>query len=125
MRILMTTDTVGGVWTYAIDLAKSLQRAGVEIDLATMGAKLSPQQWRDANALPNVTIHESEFKLEWMDDPWRDVAAAGKWLLVLEEQFRPDLIHLNGYAHGALPFAAPSVVVAHSCVCSWWRAVKN
>src|SRR5204863_5977395 len=36
-----------------------------------------------------------------------------------------DIVHLNGYAHAALPFAAPTVVVAHSCVLSWWRAVHE
>jgi glycogen(starch) synthase len=32
-------------------------------------------------------------------------------------------VHLNGFAHAALPFDAPVVVVGHSDVCSWWRAV--
>lgn len=34
MRILMTADTVGGVWTYALVLADALQRYDVEIALA-------------------------------------------------------------------------------------------
>ena len=34
-------------------------------------------------------------------------------------------MHLNGYAHAVLPFDAPVVVVAHSCVCSWYRAVRG
>jgi hypothetical protein len=29
MRILMTTDTVGGVFTYALDLCRVLERFGV------------------------------------------------------------------------------------------------
>jgi glycosyltransferase involved in cell wall biosynthesis len=33
------------------------------------------------------------------------------------------VVHLNGYCHAALPWRAPPVVVAHSCVLSWWRAV--
>jgi glycosyltransferase involved in cell wall biosynthesis len=35
------------------------------------------------------------------------------------------VIHLNGYVHGALPWQAPALIVAHSCVCSWWQAVKG
>jgi glycogen synthase len=31
---------------------------------------------------------------------------------------------LNGYAHATLPWSAPVVVVAHSCVGTWWRAVR-
>jgi glycosyltransferase involved in cell wall biosynthesis len=32
-------------------------------------------------------------------------------------------VHLNGYAHGALPWRAPVIVVGHSCVSSWSEAV--
>jgi glycogen synthase len=36
----------------------------------------------------------------------------------------PDVVHLNGYVHAALPWKAPVLVAAHSCVLSWWKAVK-
>jgi glycogen synthase len=119
----MTADTVGGVWSYATELAKAL--ANVEIALATMGAALRPDQRAEAARLDNVELYESTYRLEWMDDPWEDVARAGEWLLDLEAWVKPDLIHLNGYAHGALPWAAPVLVVGHSCVLSWWEAVKG
>jgi glycosyltransferase involved in cell wall biosynthesis len=125
LKVLMTADTVGGVWTYSLELARALAPRAAHVLLATMGRPLSPQQRREADAVGNLTVHESAFKLEWMDDPWADVAAAGEWLLALERQFGPDVVHLNGYAHAALPFAAPKLVVAHSCVLSWWRAVKE
>jgi glycogen synthase len=72
-----------------------------------------------------VRLHEGYHRLEWMDDPWDDVARAGEWLLSLERQLAPDLIHLNQFAFGALPFAAPTLLVAHSCVVSWWQAVHG
>ena len=34
----------------------------------------------------------------------------------LERRLRPDVVHLNGYTHGALPWRAPVLVVGHSCV---------
>ena len=37
-KVLMTADTVGGVWTYAVELARGLADRGVEVALATMGA---------------------------------------------------------------------------------------
>jgi len=125
MRVLITTDTVGGVWTYAMELCRSMQSASVEFALATMGAPLSDSQRREAEHLGNVEVLESDYKLEWMKDPWEDVKRAGHWLLEVEDRFRPDVVHLNGYAHGALPFRAPIVAVAHSCVLSWWEAVKG
>ncbi len=121
MRVLMTTDTVGGVWDYAVQLARSLAPHGVTVTLAALG-RASPGQRAQA---AGVALVESEFKLEWMDDPWTDVAASGTWLLELEREHRPDVVHLNGYAHGRLPFRAPTVVVGHSCVGSWWQAVHG
>ncbi len=119
----MTADTVGGVWTYALDLARALEPHGVQIALATMGRLPSPAQTAQASAVPSVTLFPSAFALEWMPDPWDDVARAGDWLLSLEAKWRPDLIHLNGYAHGSLPWNAPVLMVGHSCVLSWWQAV--
>lgn len=125
MKVLMTADTVGGIWTYAVQLCRSLERHGVEVALATMGAPLSAPQHAVVRGLRNVTVHESEFRLEWMSEPWDDVAAAGRWLLELDERFRPDVVHLNGYTHGALAWRAPVLVAGHSCVLSWWRAVHG
>jgi glycogen(starch) synthase len=122
MKVLMTADTVGGVWTYAMELARA---AGPDCRfvVATMGALPSHAQWSEVP--PNTKVVASEYKLEWMDDPWDDVERAGEWLLGLEADEEPDVVHLNGYAHGALPFRAPKLVVGHSCVLSWWRAVKG
>ena len=90
-----------------------------------MGAPLTGAQWHEVKCIPNLRVLESTYKLEWMSEPWQDVQAAGEWLLDLERRLRPDIVHLNNYAHGALPFSAPKLVVAHSDVLSWWRAVKG
>lgn len=125
MNLLMTADTVGGVWTYALELARVLEPYDVRIVLATMGVLPSAEQCDELRSAPNVELHASRFKLEWMDDPWEDVRRAGDWLMRLESRVRPDVVHLNGYAHAALPWSAPVVVVGHSCVMSWWEAVKG
>lgn len=124
-HVLMTADTVGGVWTYSLELARGLAREGVRVSLATMGASVSDSQRAEAQEIDGLTIYESTYKLEWMDDPWRDVDHAGEWLLSLERKLRPDVVHLNGYCHGSLPWPAPVVMVAHSCVMSWWEAVRK
>lgn len=125
MKILMAADTVGGVWTYALELAGGVRDFGVEVILATMGPRPTATQRAAAEAVGNVSLVTSEYRLEWMQDPWADVDAAGDWLLALEQRCAPDIIHLNGYAHVALPFVSPTVLVAHSCVFSWWRAVHG
>ncbi|MFN7131626.1 MAG: glycosyltransferase family 4 protein [Myxococcales bacterium] len=125
MKLLMDADTVGGVFTYAVELCRALGARGVEVALATKGASLSRAQRTQLAALDNVQVFESALKLEWMAAPWDDVARASDWLLALEAKLRPNIVHLNDYAHGALPFVAPVVVVGHSCVVSWFQAVKG
>lgn len=124
-RLLMTADTVGGVWTYALELARALQSYHVEVVLATMGAPLHERQRQAVLQIENITLRDSIWKLEWMADPWADVQAAGAWLLDLATTARPDVIHLNGYVHAALPWHAPVLVVGHSCVLSWFTAVQK
>lgn len=125
-RILLTADVLGGVFQYAVELATGLARAGSEVFVATMGGPLLPAQRRTLErAGRSIRIYESRFRLEWMDDPWAEVDAAGHWLLDLAARIDPDIVHLNGYCHAALPWRRPVVVVAHSCVLSWWRAVRR
>ncbi|MEA2693068.1 MAG: glycogen synthase [Acidobacteriota bacterium] len=124
-KVLMTADTVGGVWTYALDLSRALSERGIEVALATMGDPLSEAQRETVERIPRLRLFESTFRLEWMEEPWRDVQKASEWLLRLESRICPDVVHLNGYAHAALPWSAPKLVVAHSCVLSWWAAVKG
>jgi glycogen(starch) synthase len=125
LHVLMTADCVGGVWTHALELAAALGTLGVRVTLASMGARLTEAQRAQAAGIPALSLHESTGRLEWMDDPWDDVAAAGRWLQQLEQALRPDVVHLNQFAFGALRFRAPTLVVAHSCVLSWWRAVRG
>ncbi len=125
MKILMTADAVGGVWTYAVDLARALANGHIDVAIATMGPRPSSAQHAQIDSLSGVALYESDYRLEWMDDPWTDVDRAGEWLLDLESKLHPDVIHLNGYTHAALPWKAPKLVVAHSCVLSWWLTVKG
>ena len=123
MKVLLTTDTVGGVWNFSLSLARALRvQAQVDVHIATMGRKLSPAQSLEIADFP---FYQSEFPLEWMADPWAGVDQAGRWLLALERRIGPDVLHHNTVALGHLPFQAPGVVTIHSCVLSWWEAVKG
>jgi glycosyltransferase involved in cell wall biosynthesis len=120
----MTADAVGGVWRYAMDLGEALVSRGIRVTVATMGPL--PNAWQAAEAeRRGLGVISRAFRLEWMPDSWDDVERAGEWLLTLERLIAPDVVHLNGYCHAALPWRTPPLVVAHSCVLSWWRAVKG
>jgi glycogen synthase len=125
LKVLMTADTVGGVWTYCMELCRSLQKYNVQFHLVTMGEKLSDWQRDEVNSLTNVELYETNYALEWMQNPWIDIEDCSEWLLNLEEQIEPDIVHLNCFAYATLPFKAPVAVVGHSDVYSWYLNVKR
>jgi glycogen(starch) synthase len=123
-RVLMTADAVGGVWRYSVDLASALCRRGIHTTIAVLGPAPSDAQRREA-LRARVPLVDGDFRLEWMPAGLDDFEACAAWLLTLEHALCPDVVHLNGYAHAVLPWQAPVVVVAHSCVRTWWRAVHG
>ncbi len=125
LKILMTSDAVGGVWQYSVDLARGLVQRGAEVLIATMGPRPSKERKQQLLRIPRVALAESYYALEWMPDAWRDVESAGEWLLDLASSFGASVVHLNGYCHGNLPWGKPAVIAAHSCVFSWWSAVHG
>lgn len=125
MRVLMTADTVGGVWQFSLELARALMPYGIEVHLAAMGPPPTRPQRREAAAVANLRLYARDCKLIWMADPWRDVEAAGRWLRALASRVRPALVHLNDLGHGDLDWPAPVVLTVHSCVYSWWQAVHG
>ncbi len=125
-HILMTADGVGGVWDFSLALAHGLAERGTRTTLAVFGAPLLDDQRTAAAAVPDLELAESVEPLEWMPEAWPDaMARSGQWLMDLAARTRPDLVHVNGYAHAALPFGAPVVCAAHSDVRSWFAAVHG
>ncbi|ACI97966.1 glycosyltransferase family 4 protein [Rhodospirillum centenum] len=125
LHVLMTADCLGGVWDHALTLAGQLGRAGARTTLAVLGGPLAPDQRQAAAAVSGLHLEESDWRLEWMPDAGADVARSGDWLLGLEDRLRPNVVHVNGYAHAALPFRAPVLCAGHSCVRSWFAAVRG
>ncbi len=125
MKVLMTTDTVGGVWVYSLELCKALAQYDVQVHLVALGGWPSPAQQVQAEKIPNVTFYKSDFKLEWMKDPWEDVERSRKWINCIYQTVKPDVVHFNNYAHVEEEWAAPALTVFHSCVQTWWQAVKG
>ena len=125
MRTLLVVDTVGGVWTYGLELTRALGERGVEVVLAALGEPLSAEQREEALESPACRVYAYPCALEWMERPWGDVRRSGEWLLGVAAENDVDLVHVNGYAHAALPWRVPVVVGAHSDVLSWHEAVRG
>lgn len=125
-RLLMTADAVGGVWQYATDLARGLAAHGIETVLAVMGPSPSEAQRTAAAKIPGLTLLDTGLPLDWTADSADDVLRAGEAVAALAERHEVDLVHLNTPALAAeASFPVPVVAVAHSCVATWWSAVKG
>jgi glycosyltransferase involved in cell wall biosynthesis len=122
-RLLIMADTVGGVWHYATDLAGALLEHGVEPVLVTMGPRPSVAQ---KAALPDIDLIETELPLDWLAVDSSVVTEAGRELARLADRLRADIVQLNAPALAAgAAFRQPVVAVAHSCVGTWWQAVRG
>ena len=125
MHILITADTLGGVWTYTRELVTGLLRCGERVTLVSFGNIPSAAQARWMDGLENFDYRPTAFKLEWMLDSEADMAASAQYLECVIEETRPDLLHLSQFYYGSLDSDLPRVVVAHSDVVSWWMAVHK
>lgn len=125
MHVLVTADTLGGVWTYARELVTGLARRGVRVTLVSFGEIPGEEQTGWLEGLAGVEFRPTAFRLEWMQDAEDDLAASAEYLASLVREVKPDVLHLSQYYYGALPVDLPKIVVAHSDVVSWWVAVHG
>lgn len=123
MRLLMTADAVGGVWTYALGLARGLRPHGIATTLALLGPAPNATQREAADTVPDLALIETGQELDWLA---RDAATVGEAAAAVADIARAaaDVVQLNSPALAALAsFDAPVVGVAHSCLATWWDAV--
>ena len=123
MKVLMTADAVGGVWTYAASLTSALIAMEADVHLVTIGP--APTLDQRKMLAPSVHVIESDLALEWQDPDATDLEHARNFLIAIERQIRPHVIHLNSYREANFGWQAPVMVVAHSCVNSWGEACQD
>ena len=128
MRILLTTDTVGGVWTFTRELAEGLLSQGIAVALISFGNSPSVTQRAWVSELQDrykdFLYAKSSAPLEWMTNNSLAYSDALPDLLRLADTFQPDLVHANQFCFGRLPLNLPVIVTAHSDVLSWARACE-
>lgn len=123
VKIFMTTDTVGGVWNYSLDLCRALMPYNLEIHLLGLGAFPDENQQKEVKSIPNISFYPSNLKLEWMDDP--DIKKTNKKIEILCDIIQPDIFHFNNFVSKNFKRNIPRLTVFHSCVQTWWQAVKG
>ncbi|WP_256926732.1 glycosyltransferase family 4 protein [Sphingomonas sp. TZW2008] len=119
LRLLMTADALGGVWTYAVDLARALRGLDIETVIAVLGSAPDAAQRRAAG---DLRIVDTGLPLDWLAADAAAVRAAARSLAVLVTAEDVDLVQINQPALAAEPMPVPVVVAVHSCVATWWAA---
>lgn len=125
MYVLITSDTVGGVWTYTQELVTGLIHAGHRVTLVSFGKLPLPHQTAWMQALKGLDYRPTEYRLEWMEVSDRDIEESKRYLELLIAEVKPDVLHFSQYCYGDLATNIPKVVVAHSDIVSWWAAVHG
>lgn len=126
MRVLMTADAVGGVWTYALDLAAGLAGAGVRTTLVNLGPPPRADQVRAAQQVAGLELVDTGLPLDWTATEPAEILEVGAAIRGLAHGVGASLIHLNSPALAAIGgFPAPVVGACHSCLATWWAAVKD
>jgi glycosyltransferase involved in cell wall biosynthesis len=124
-KVFMSVDAVGGVWTYALDLASALASQNVEIELAVLGPPPSETQRARASRVPALRLSVMGLALDWTAKTEAELDRIACDLREAARACGADLVHLNAPAHaGLVHWDLPLVVAAHSCVATWWRAVR-
>jgi len=124
-RVLMTADAVGGVWQYALDAAEGMQAHGIETVITVLGPAPSEDQIKKARAA-GVEVIVTNLPLDWMADNPDAVMEAGRAVGRLAAEIKPDIVQFNSPALLAgADIACPVVAVCHSCVATWWDAVRG
>ncbi|WP_284945466.1 glycosyltransferase family 4 protein [Acidisoma cladoniae] len=125
-RLLITTDAVGGVWSYTLDLARALSERKVEVELAILGPAAAPAQMASAAAIAGATVHDTALPLDWMTEDAATLESTAALLATLAWEREVDLVQVHTPALvGSSAWPAPVLAVAHSCVGTWWNAVRD
>jgi glycosyltransferase involved in cell wall biosynthesis len=123
-RLLMTIDAAGGVWRYAMDLARGLRADGVETAFLGFGPRPRPEA--EAEALRIGPLDWVDLPLDWMAEEAHTLAPVPEAIAAAAQRARADIVQVNVPSQAAdLPGNLPVIAVHHSCVATWYRAVRG
>lgn len=125
LKLLMTADAVGGVFPYALDLAGALTPHGIETTIAVLGPPMSGQQAEAAGAVAGLTVRSIDLPLDWLAESPRHVEDTADVLARLAGEMSADVVQLHAPALAVASYPAPVLAVLHSCLATWWAAVKT
>lgn len=125
-RVFMTADAVGGVWTYAMELARGLVHRGVEVELAVVGPHPGAEELAVAEQIDGLFVISTGLPLDWTAEGEAAALETARHIRDLAVRSGATVAHIH--APGLIAtetWNMPLVVSAHSCVRTWWSAVRG
>ncbi len=124
-KILVTTDAVGGVWRYSLELCAAWAERGIRIVLAVLGPAPDASQRQEAAAIPGLVLHHTGLGLDWTAPDVKTLEDGAEDLAALARRHRVQSVHLHAPALvGSAHWHAPVISVVHSCLLTWWLAMR-
>jgi glycosyltransferase involved in cell wall biosynthesis len=124
MRVLITSDAVGGIWSYTLELTRYLNEHSVDVQICILGPRPSAKQWEDAVRAGAQAIDVTGLPLDWTASSEQQLDHVADELKSHAQKWHADVVHLNAPGQaGTRGWEKPLVVTTHSCVGTWWAAV--
>src|SRR5437660_102407 len=86
LRLLMTTDAVGGVWRYSVDLAKALASRGIQPILVALGPVPDDSMMTEVRSIPDLQLIVTGLPLDWTAQEESEIAHAAHVLASLASE---------------------------------------
>jgi glycogen(starch) synthase len=118
-RVLMTTDTTSGSWTYTAQLVAELAKRDIHISLVSLGSLPSRSQIRELDHIPNLELFPTPFKPEWMKGSEADVEVSLRFIQDIALSVKPNILHSHLFCYANLDLNIPKLVSPQGDLVSW------
>lgn len=125
-RVMLTADAVGGVWHYTAELAAGFAGLGAQVLVVAMGPGPSTARRAEMGAIDGLELRVTDLPLDWLADSAEHIADAAERLAEIAAEWEAETVQLHSPAYaGVAGWPCPVIAGAHSCVATWWQAVRD
>ncbi|MGE5545820.1 MAG: glycosyltransferase family 4 protein [Solirubrobacterales bacterium] len=110
--VLVVVEPPGCAWPHVDTLVRELSGLGVEVAVAAI-TPLRPGMRIEYSGIPGVELHACPYPAANAADHLANRGRIADWLLMVEEMFNPDIVHLTGYLHAGLPWCGKVLVAGY------------
>ena len=107
------------MWRYAVELSAGLAALGHAVTLAVVGPHATADQ--AAELLPGIRLVQTGLPLDWLAETPADLDRASHALAALDADLA--LLHAPAFLRHRWPI--PVAVMVHSCLATWFDAVRG